>query len=558
MPARASATAGRNRMSPMLRRRLAWRTVSDFSETMTPIVAHRTVNKSPSTTTPNVSSQRHSSTWLQGSGLITETLTVSRLMTATSSSIPHAKTTAAATLPIRIAASESREASRVSSVWRSRSPAKESATTAITSISGSHAHVMADHGIVIQYVPLRAGIATPNTSTISPKKPTEPRMPMPRNSTSRHSLSITIHESASIALRLPHDVEERVLEAVCRAADLLDLAAGADHERHDRRSGTARRQLDAQTAVDDVRSDDVAASAQAGEHAGREAATGDLQVVARRRDADLVGVTVGDEPPTSHDADQRAEALGLREVVGGQEHRQALFGHEAQQVVAKDGRRDRVQARGRLVQEDEARPVKQRAQHRELLLHAAAPRAHELAAPLPQPDAFKQLLDAGLALRLGDVPDPGEELEVLPGGEPLVQAAVLHEGARGRADGGRAGADVVTQHLDVASGRREQAQQKADGSGLARPVGSEKPEHRAYGDLQRQRVDRSHCREVAAQAVRADREARHRRGGSVLLRARGVEVLLRLSYRSAPPVCDALRWARHERPSDAAPIHHLD
>ena len=91
-----------------------------------------------------------------------------------------------------------------------------------------------------------------------------------------------------------------------------------------------------------------------------------LQLVRRAGDQQLREIDIAD----------LAAALGLVHVVGGDEQRDAL-GRELEEQVPQLAPRDRIDARGRLVEEDHPGLVHERGAQREALL----PAARKLAAP---------------------------------------------------------------------------------------------------------------------------------------------------------------------------------
>ena len=88
---------------------------------------------------------------------------------------------------------------------------------------------------------------------------------------------------------------------------------------------------------------------------------------------ELVG-RAGDEQLRQVEVADLAAALGLVHVVRGDEERDALGG-ELEQQVPQLAARDRIDAGGRLVEEDHARLVHQRGAEREPLLPAAGEQA---------------------------------------------------------------------------------------------------------------------------------------------------------------------------------------
>ena len=97
------------------------------------------------------------------------------------------------------------------------------------------------------------------------------------------------------------------------------------------------------------------------------------RLVDRGQRLELVG-RAGHEQLRQVEVADLAAALGLVHVVRGDEQRDALGG-ELEQQIPQLAARDRIDAGGRLVEEDDARLVHQRGAEREPLLPAAGEQA---------------------------------------------------------------------------------------------------------------------------------------------------------------------------------------
>src|SRR6476659_7482294 len=81
-------------------------------------------------------------------------------------------------------------------------------------------------------------------------------------------------------------------------------------------------------------------------------------------------------------------------------------------------------------------------------------------------------------------------------------------------NGGAVAPGVEPEHLGVPRARIDEPEQHANRSSLAGPVRSEKPEHDALRDLERECIERAHRSEVDSDVLGANRElaaVRHRR-----------------------------------------------
>jgi hypothetical protein len=133
----------------------------------------------------------------------------------------------------------------------------------------------------------------------------------------------------------------------------------------------------------------------------------------------------------------------------------------------------RIDARGRLIEQEKLR-VRQRAgPKRKPLL----PAARELAGKLRVAALESEPLDhrARRSRRIGDPVDARDEFQVLAYGEILVEAEALRHVAHVALDLVRLGADVVTEAGAVAFVGGEQPAQHPDGRGLARSIEAEEP-----------------------------------------------------------------------------------
>ena len=198
------------------------------------------------------------------------------------------------------------------------------------------------------------------------------------------------------------------------------------------------------------------------------------------------------------------EALGFVHVGRADDHGDALrhhVVHDQPQVAA----RDRVDAKGRLVEQQDLRLVDQRTRQAELLLHAARQLAGQPVLERRKIGKFKQALHARRTLGLRHLVQVGVEVQVLEHRHVGVQAEALRH----------VGDDVlhafrVTRHADAAerrvAGRRTQhAGQHAQRRCLAGAVGADQAEQLAARHIEAQRIHRGDLAEAARQALDVDR-----------------------------------------------------
>ena len=100
------------------------------------------------------------------------------------------------------------------------------------------------------------------------------------------------------------------------------------------------------------------------------------------------------------DRDPLREVIGLLEVVGREEDGQLLLARKPLELLPHRRPRLRVEARGRLVEEQHLRPVDEPERHVEPALHPARVRADDAVGELADPEGLEQLVDP--AAKLGE------------------------------------------------------------------------------------------------------------------------------------------------------------
>ncbi len=207
---------------------------------------------------------------------------------------------------------------------------------------------------------------------------------------------------------------------------------------------------------------------------------------------------------------QPVEALGFLHVSGGDQHAHAFAARadtadQLPELVA----RQRVDAGGRLVEDQQVGIVDQRAAQPELLLHAAGQLARRTLGERRQPGALQQVGDAPLALGLVVAEQPTEEVDVLEHRERRVEVLAQPLGHVGDARADRpavaAVAHVAIEHADLAILHLPCAGQQRQQAGLADPVRTDQADHAVGRDLQADVVNRTRL----AVAQRNAPEARH-------------------------------------------------
>src|SRR5262249_39013218 len=193
-----------------------------------------------------------------------------------------------------------------------------------------------------------------------------------------------------------------------------------------------------------------------------------IGVEMRSRDH-LVDRAVREQRPGG-DVGALVAALGFVHVVRGDEAREAVP-RERMDLVPELASRLRIDARGRLVEEEKLRVRQRTGPERKPLF----PTTRELAGKLRLATLESEPLDhrARRRRRVGNTVEACDEFQVLAHRKILVEAEALRHVAYVTLDLVRLGADVVAEAGAATFVRREQPAQHPDGRGLARAVGTQ-------------------------------------------------------------------------------------
>ncbi len=233
----------------------------------------------------------------------------------------------------------------------------------------------------------------------------------------------------------------------------------------------------------------------------------DLEPFAADHVLELVRRAVGDHSAVVDHRDPVGQAIGLVEVLGGQQHGGAVVDQVLDRLPQAEAAA-RVEAGGRLVEEDHRRLGDQRRGEVEPATHAAGVGAWPSGlGSVAEVEALEQL--GGSLLRRGAAHpvEAADHGQVLGPGQVLVDRGVL----AGEAD---VLAQLVALLQDVHSGYGRAAGvglqergQDPDRGGLAGAVGPEQAEHGSGLDFKVHSVERLDVAEVLGQPVGRDRRA---------------------------------------------------
>ena len=159
----------------------------------------------------------------------------------------------------------------------------------------------------------------------------------------------------------------------------------------------------------------------------------DLDPLTADHPLEAVRGVVGDDPAVVDDADLVGQRVGLVQVLGGQQHGRSL-GDEVADDVPHVLALGRVEAGGRLVEEDHRRAADQARGQVEPPAHAAGVGLGHLAGGVGEVEPVQQLRGAGLGLAGAQVEQLADHDQVLGAGEVLVDRGVLAGQADGVAD----------------------------------------------------------------------------------------------------------------------------
>src|SRR6266498_753068 len=202
------------------------------------------------------------------------------------------------------------------------------------------------------------------------------------------------------------------------------------------------------------------------------------------RGLDRGGRALGDEPPLVDEAERVAQ-LGLVHVVRRHHDRRPSV-HEPPDQRPEVAARDRVHARGRLVEEDEPGRVDERAGQREALAVAAGELARELPFAAGEVGELSHLRDARGAQGARHHVRARVEHEVLDHGEVVVEGKLLRHVPDHRLDALGLAREVDVEHGAGALGRRQEPAEHAQRRGLPGAVGAEEAVElpRAHAEVQ--------------------------------------------------------------------------
>ncbi len=219
--------------------------------------------------------------------------------------------------------------------------------------------------------------------------------------------------------------------------------------------------------------------------------------VAAHHPRQRVGRAVDDEAAAVQDEDVIGGG-GFVEQVRGEHDGRAVAGANRRQVAPQIASHAGVQARGRLVEQQQRRARHQHLGDLGAPLEAARQARHDLPGPIGQADARQRFVDSGAQRPALQAVEPSVVQEVLAHREPLVECRRLKDDAQPSPHGRGIGPHVGAEHQHRAFRGALQRRADAEQRGLAAAVGPEQRDKRARRHRQRHVVER----DAAAVAVR--------------------------------------------------------
>ena len=177
-----------------------------------------------------------------------------------------------------------------------------------------------------------------------------------------------------------------------------------------------------------------------------------------------------------HHRDRVGQLVGLLEVLGRQQEGRPLA-HEVPDDLPHPEPAARIEARRRLVEDQQPRSPDERAAEVEPPPHAAGVRLHDPIRGIDEVELLEQLVGAPPCLRRGQLVEPAEQPQVLAAGQVLVHRGVLAGQADDAPDLIVLAKDVVACDPRTPGVGAEQRREDPHGRCLAGPVGPQQAEH---------------------------------------------------------------------------------
>ena len=234
---------------------------------------------------------------------------------------------------------------------------------------------------------------------------------------------------------------------------------------------------------------------------------GELEHVTAHPALELLCGPGRDDKAMVDDHDLVGQLVGLIEVLGGQQQR-GPAGDQRPDDVPHAEPRSRVKTCGRLVQEQDLGTSDQAGGQIQAALHAARVVLGVPIGGIGQVELLEEIGGPRPGVRLAQVVQPPDDLEILPAGELLLNGGRLPGQPDQAADRGCLPDDIASLDQCLALVRLQQGSEDAHGRCLARAVRPEDAEHRPAWHDKIDSAERVYVPERLRQALDKDRRPR--------------------------------------------------
>src|SRR5712692_4782188 len=212
-----------------------------------------------------------------------------------------------------------------------------------------------------------------------------------------------------------------------------------------------------------------------------------------------IGCAVGDDLAEINIGDVAA-ALGFVHVMRGDEKSDAMS-RKFEEQIPKLAARDRIDARGGLVEEEKPGLVQHGAAEGQTLLPAAGKLRGQAMHIGREAVEFDDFLDAALQAGGLEAVDAAIELQIFGDGKIVVKTEILRHVADALANAFGFGAHIEAFDVSVATAERQKPREHFDDGGFPAAVGAEKAENFTFLDAKADVIDGGEIPEAAHEIV---------------------------------------------------------
>ncbi len=218
---------------------------------------------------------------------------------------------------------------------------------------------------------------------------------------------------------------------------------------------------------------------------------------------DAAGRALGDKLARDHHS-QAIALFRFLKIVSGHEDRRAAIGQPIDHRPER-APRQRIDARGRLIQKENVRLMHNCSAEGHALLPSSRQAARDLVLLSLEPRKGKHPANLFFAVLIRHAVDARKEIEVLANRQVVIQREFLRHVTDALADSFRSQISTCATQLHGSAGQVQQPAEHPDGCCLARAIRSEKPVYFSIPNLQADIFYRGECSELFDQICRTDR-----------------------------------------------------